>query len=93
MSTTITKEATLSRRQAAARHDVHPATVDRWSMNGINGLRLPRHRRGGRIVYLPHEIDAWFDALDRLNGNKSASEPSVEARAERADSLCAGLGC
>jgi hypothetical protein len=63
----------ISAPQLAALLDPPPAvnTIRRWTNDGLNGRRLPFHRRGGRLFY------RLRDALEFLAATSAARDPAA----------------
>ncbi len=72
--------------QLARREGVHVATIWRWMLSGVRGVKLRATRLGGRRFILERDWLAFSAALNAdLAGTPADSTPAtVTARAERA---------
>jgi hypothetical protein len=44
--------------------DVHPTTLSRWAVHGVNGIRLVRRRTGGRLTTTRADLERFLAALN-----------------------------
>jgi hypothetical protein len=64
---TVSAQERHSIRALAARENVHPNTVNRWTTIGIHGHRLAIQRIGGRVFV--REVD-WLEFVSKLNSSE-----------------------
>ena len=57
-----------------------PATMWRWALKGVDGVKLETFKIGGRRYTTAEALDLF---LARLNGPHSANEPQVSSLRER----------
>lgn len=76
----------LSVNQLARREGVHVATIWRWMLSGVRGIKLRATRRGGRRFILECDWLAFSAALnaDLADAPTDPTPAALTARAERA---------
>ncbi len=83
---TLTETDRLSVNQLARREGVHVATIWRWMLSGVRGIKLRATRLGGRRFILESDWLAFSAALnaDLADAPADPTPAAVTARAERA---------
>lgn len=83
---TLTEIDRLSVNQLARREGVHVATIWRWMLSGVRGIKLRATRLGGRRFILESDWLAFSAALnaDLADAPADPTPAAVTARAERA---------
>jgi hypothetical protein len=57
-----------------------PATMWRWALRGVDGVKLETYKIGGRRYTTPESVEKF---VSRLNSTRSANEPLVSSLRER----------
>jgi len=60
---------------------VHVATLWRWAMHGVRGVRLETVRAGGSLCTSIEAIERFFETLTRQSAGEPIPEPLPRARA------------
>ena len=83
---TLNETDRLSVNQLARREGVHVATIWRWMLSGVRGIKLRATRLGGRRFILESDWLAFSAALnaDLADVPADPTPAAVTARAERA---------
>ena len=55
---------------------VHPHTLTRWRVNGVQGVKLRCWRLGGRWVADPDDVAAFISALSHRTGGERLLPPT-----------------
>ncbi len=86
MTATLNETDRLSVNQLARREGVHVATIWRWMLSGVRGIKLRATRLGGRRFILESDWLAFSAALnaDLADAPADPTPTAVTARAERA---------
>ena len=61
-----------------------PATMWRWALRGVDGVKLETFKIGGRRYTTPDSVEKF---VSRLNGPRSANEPQVSSPRKRQNDL------
>jgi len=71
-------------REVASALDVHAATVWRWALKGLRGIKLPTFLVGGRRYVRREDLESFLDAL-----NNGPGEPEKSASHQKAAAIAA----
>lgn len=89
----ILRERHFTIDEAAELVGVHRVTIDRWCRYGLEGRKLRRFKKGGRLVILERDLEDFIESTSNMLGEEPEKETDdIAERARRADAACERLG-